>query len=122
MEEDSVPTLTPTAAVATLTELADRLHQSGGLAPLHEALRRGQSATVDGAWGSSAGLVAAALARHASAPVLVVVAHPRDLDAWAGDLATFSGSPPAVFPAWDGKPGGLIDEIAGQRLRLLKQL
>jgi transcription-repair coupling factor (superfamily II helicase) len=122
MEEDIVPALTPTAAVATLTELADRLYAAAGFAPLHHALRRGRSATVDGAWGSSAGLVASALARHATATVLVVIAHPRELDAWAGDLETFSGTPPAVFPAWDGQPGGLVDEIAGQRLRLLRQL
>src|SRR5207248_2401040 len=55
---------------------------------------------------------------------LVVIAHPRDLDAWAGDLFSFSGVRPAVFPAWDDQPaaGRAFDEIAGQRLRLLKQL
>src|SRR5205823_6158122 len=76
----------------------------------------------DGAWGSSAAAVAAALA-HEGGTVLVVIAHPGDLDAWAGDLLAFSGVRPSLFPAWDNAPGtSAADEIAGQRLRLLKEL
>ena len=78
---------------------------------------------IDGAWGSSAGLSAAALALHAPHTLLVVIAHPRDVDPWAGDLFSFSGVRPVLFPAWDDQPaaGHAVDEIAGQRLRLLKQ-
>ena len=54
--------------------------------------------------------------------MLVVLAHPRDLDAWAGDLLSFSGLRPSIFPAWDNQPTGSIDEVAGQRLRLLTLL
>src|SRR5262249_59430394 len=47
-----------------------------------------------------------------------------DLDGWTEDLASFSGVRPLVFPAWDNLPGEstVIDEVAGQRLRVLKQL
>ena len=53
----------------------------------------------------------------------MVIAHPREVDAWAGDLFSFSGVRPILFPAWDDQPspGHAVDEIAGQRLRLLKQ-
>src|SRR5262249_4924107 len=72
----------------------------------------------------SGALAAAALGLHAPRTLLVVVAHPRDVDGWAADLHGFSGARPAVFPAWDSSPGesGVLDEVAGQRLRLLKQL
>jgi transcription-repair coupling factor (superfamily II helicase) len=88
------------------------------------ALRAGRSATVDGAWGSSAALAAAALGLQAPAMVLIAIAHPRDLDGWAEDIASFTGIRPAVFTGWDHWPpeNPLIDEVAAQRLRLLKQL
>jgi transcription-repair coupling factor (superfamily II helicase) len=109
----------PTATVpASLTDLADLLP----LEPALGALASGRSATVDGAWGSSAALAAAAVARE-SVCTVVVIAHPRDLDAWEGDLTGFLGSAPAVFPAWDSRPGpDGLDSVSGQRLRLVKQL
>src|SRR5262249_1446229 len=77
-----------------------------------------------GAWGSSAALAAATLGLHAPQTLLVVIAHPRDLDGWADELAGFAGLRPLVFPAWDSLPtdSAAVDEIAGQRLRVLKQL
>src|SRR5262249_49769331 len=80
--------------------------------------------SIDGAWGSSAALVAVALGVRASKTLLLVIAFPRDLDGWADDIATFAGQRPVVFPAWDSLPGDsdALDEIAGQRLRLLRQL
>jgi transcription-repair coupling factor (superfamily II helicase) len=111
------------AAPDTLLDLIGLLHRAEGFSPLLEALKAGRSATVDGAWGSSAALVPGALGREAPHTVLIAIAHPRDLDAWAGDLLSFSGLVPTVFPAWDNQPGSEpFDETAGQRLRLLKQL
>jgi transcription-repair coupling factor (superfamily II helicase) len=116
----------PNATLSPVDKLADLntlLRRAEGFPPLLAALRAGRSATVDGAWGSSAALVAAALAAEAPPVLLVVIAHPRDLDGWAADLHSFSGASPALFPAWDNQPGsGPLDEVAGQRLRLLKQL
>src|SRR5262249_27037382 len=72
----------------------------------------------------SGALVAAALGLHAPGTLLVVLAHPGDVDGWVEDVASFAGLRPVVFPAWDHLPGDstLVDEVAGQRLRALKQL
>ncbi len=121
-----MPSLAP-AAVPVPDSLADlpRLLQSAeGFDPLAEALRAGRSGTVDGAWGSSAALAVATLAREAPGPVLVAIAHPGDLDAWAGDLASLLGARPVVFPSLDSLPGERprFDAAQGARLRLLQQL
>jgi transcription-repair coupling factor (superfamily II helicase) len=107
------------SAVTGLKELTGLLENAEGFRPLLAALKRNRSGTVDGAWGSSAALAVAALANHVPRTLLVVLAHPRDLDGWAADLAAFSGRPPVVFPAADGSAD---DEAAGQRLPLLRQL
>jgi transcription-repair coupling factor (superfamily II helicase) len=112
-----------------LQDLPDLLAQTKGFPDVLSTLREGRSAAVDDAWGSSDSLAAAVLARHAPRTVVVVIAHPRDLDGWTGDLASFAGFTPTLFPAWDdfgdhAKQAGdsRVDEVAGQRLRLLKQL
>jgi transcription-repair coupling factor (superfamily II helicase) len=111
-------------AFAQLTDLTRAVQSVDGFAGVLDALRQGRSATIDGAWGSSAGLAAATLALEAPRAVLVAIAHPRDVDGWVGDLQNFSGVRPSVFPAWDNQPGSSegFDEVAGQRLRLLRQL
>ncbi|HEY7309405.1 MAG TPA: CarD family transcriptional regulator, partial [Gemmataceae bacterium] len=122
----------PQIAISTIPEslshLPELLARTEGFPAVLSALRMGRSVTVDGAWGSSAALATAALARHAPRTLLVVLAHPRDLDGWIGDLHSFSGLAPVLFPAWDDfradayEPNTAVDEIGGQRLRLLKQL
>lgn len=89
-----------------------------------QTLHDGLAATVDGAWRSSASLVGATLGLHVPGTLCIVLAHPRDLDAWDEDLASFSGLRPVTFPAWDALPGPetLLDEIGGKRLRVLRQL
>jgi transcription-repair coupling factor (superfamily II helicase) len=113
-----------TGAPAGLLELPDWLEAAEGFAAAAEALARAQAATIDGAWNSSASLVAATLGLRAPATLLVVLAHPRSLDDWAGDIFSFSGQQTTVFPAWDALPTAdtVIDEIGGQRLRVLRQL
>ncbi len=116
-----------TATLPTLDSLKDltRIVQTAeGFHPVVAALKSGHGATVDGAWGSSGALVAAALGLHAPRTLLVVIAHPGDLDGWVEDLASFAGLRPIVFPAWDHLPDErtLVDEVAGQRLRVLRQL
>jgi transcription-repair coupling factor (superfamily II helicase) len=112
------------AARLGLHDLTRLIQQAEGFHPLVAALKNGHAATVDGAWNSSAALTAAALGLHAPRTLLVVLAHPRDLDPWSDDLHSFAGRRPVVFPAWDALPTRetVLDEIAGQRLRLLKQL
>jgi transcription-repair coupling factor (superfamily II helicase) len=113
-----------TGMPAGLAELPDWLEAAEGFPAVVEGLLRAQAATIDGAWNSSVSLVAATLARHAPATLLVVLAHPRSLDDWATDILSFSGIHVSVFPAWDALPTAdtVIDEIGGQRLRVLRQL
>jgi transcription-repair coupling factor (superfamily II helicase) len=110
--------------IDTLKDVTRLIETAEGFHPLVAALKNGRGAVVDGAWGSSASLAAAALGLHVSGTLLIVIAHPRDLDAWADDLHSFAGTRPAVFPAWDHLPDEdtVLDEVAGQRLRLLKAL
>jgi transcription-repair coupling factor (superfamily II helicase) len=109
---------------AGLQELPRWLEAAEGFAAVVEGLLRAQAATIDGAWSSSAALVAATLGLHAPATLLVVLAHPRDLDDWGGDILSFSGLHVGIFPAWDALPTAdtVVDEIGGQRLRVLRQL
>src|SRR5712691_8100739 len=111
-------------ALHSLKDLTRLIQTAEGFHPVIAALKNGHSATVDGAWGSSAALMAAALGLHAPQTLLVVIAHPRDVDGWVEDLASFAGLRPVVFPAWNNLPtdATVADEVAGQRLRLLKQL
>ena len=52
--------------VANLRDLVDVMRQADGFADVREDLLRGESAAIDGAWGSSCALAAAALAENAS--------------------------------------------------------
>src|SRR4051812_20271411 len=108
----------------SLKELAGAVQQTQGFAELLVALRQGRAGTVDGAWNSAAALTAAALAQHAPKTLVVVLAHPRDVDPWVEDLWSFTGIRAHHFPAWDAWPipESVSDEVAGQRLRILKQL
>jgi transcription-repair coupling factor (superfamily II helicase) len=108
----------------TLRDLTLAILEVEGFHPVIAALKNGRAATIDGAWNSSAALASAALGLHAPRTLLVVLAHPRDADAWCEDILSFAGTRPAVFPAWDAWPVGdkVIDEVGGQRLRLLRQL
>src|SRR5438067_5714709 len=109
-----------------LRALGKLLTASEGWAGLRAALAAGRSGTVDGAWGSSAALAAAALAADTPGTLLVVLPSPADLEAWAEDLHSFTGTRPAVFEAWEGWPvppnKGKLDSTATSRLRLLRDL
>jgi transcription-repair coupling factor (superfamily II helicase) len=120
-EDHSVPTLA--SALDSLSDLSGLLQRADDFQSLLAALQQGHSATIDGAWGSSAGLAVAALAAQVPTTLVAVLAHPGDLDPWAGDVESFSGRSPVLFPAWDNQPAaGQFDEVAAQRLRLLRQL
>lgn len=112
------------ATSSLLKELAGRLETEEDFAALVASLRAGHSATLDGVRGSSCALAAAALARRALGPVLVVCPHLLDVDEFASDVSLFTDASCARFPAWETPPaeGSPADEIWGDRLRLLKQL
>jgi transcription-repair coupling factor (superfamily II helicase) len=116
--------LPPAARLENLNDLTRLVQTTEGFHALVAALKNGRGGTVDGAWGSAAGLAAAAVGLHAPAMLLVALAHPADVDGWAGDLSGFAGLEPVVFPAWDRLPedAAAVDEVAAQRLRVLKEL
>jgi transcription-repair coupling factor (superfamily II helicase) len=110
--------------IAGLADLPQLMRNAEGFPGVVEALRTGGAGTIDGAWGSSAALAVAALAEQAPATVLVVLAHPGDLESWTGDLAGFSGGRPVVFPAFESWPPDptSYDETPRRRLRLVQKL
>jgi transcription-repair coupling factor (superfamily II helicase) len=107
-----------------LRDLTEAVRQAEGFDLVLAALKNRRAATIDGAWNSSAALVAATLGAEVPHTLLIVLAHPRDADAWSEDLVSFTGTRPVIFPAWDAWPVADkgVDDIAGQRLRLLRQL
>ena len=120
-----MPKAVPSAStIETLKDVTRAIQSAQGFHALTAALLNKHAATVDGVWGSSGGLVAAALGLHAPQTVLIVIAHPREVDGWVEDIASFAGLRPVVFPAWDQVPGEetRVDDIAGQRLRILTHL
>jgi transcription-repair coupling factor (superfamily II helicase) len=120
--------MTPPSTIARsflrFDDLLRRVEQTDGFEPLVAALMAGRSGSIDGAWSSSGALAAAALGLRAQRTILLVIAFPRDLDGWADDITTFAGQRPVIFPAWDNAAFAEdpLDEIAGQRLRILKRL
>ncbi len=100
---------------------------------LQTAARRVQSARtlrLNGVWGSSAALTAAALGKLCDKPVLFVVNHLDDADSLADDIEVFlktSRKAEGVvhqFPAWEAQlaTDHVSDEVTGERLRLLTLL
>jgi transcription-repair coupling factor (superfamily II helicase) len=114
-----------TGRIATgLADLVPKLLQAEGFADVVAALARGESASIDGAWGSSSALAAAALSSGTDRTLLVVLPRSSDVDDFAADLQGFLGAAPEVFPAWDGLPqdSRVSDGVYGQRLRVLGRL
>ncbi|MBX6313851.1 MAG: transcription-repair coupling factor [Isosphaeraceae bacterium] len=117
----------PAPAVAPVRELKDLTRlilRAPGFPEVLAALKNGRSGTIEGAWGSAAPLVSAALGLHAPVTLLVVLAHVGDVDDFADDLATFAGARPEILPAWDRLPreASPADEVFGRRLRVARRL
>src|SRR5262245_13776112 len=83
-------------AAKSLADLPALARAAEGMSEVMAALRAGQAGTIDGAWGSSAALSVAALAGVAPSTVLIALAHPGDVEPWANDILSFSGSSPAI--------------------------
>jgi transcription-repair coupling factor (superfamily II helicase) len=114
----------PATAAERLAELPGRLERQEGFAEVVAELARGGQATLEGAWGSSCALIAAALAERAAGPLVVVLPQPDDVDDFLDDLAVFSRCCSLRFPALEAAPleAELHDELGGERLRALKAL
>ncbi len=108
-----------------LDELATRLLDSQGFDDVLTSLQSGESASIDGAWGSACALAAAGVTSRAPGAVLVVVPRVRDVERFAMDLAAFAPeTETVVFPAWETLPDerSVADVVFGNRLRVLRQM
>ena len=107
-----------------LMELVGCLERHEGFSEVVASLRGGGAATLDGVWGSSCALAAAALAAHAPALLVVVCPHVDQVDDLIDDLGLFSRLTPERFPAWESVPHDRLihDEVSGDRTRVLKLL
>ena len=107
-----------------LVELPQRLEQHPGFAETLGALAQGDQVTFDAVIGSSCALLATALLRHATGPLVVVCATQDAADRMDDDLRLFAGAAPLRFPPWESAPDerSIHDEIHGQRLSTLKHL
>ncbi|MDQ3331403.1 MAG: DEAD/DEAH box helicase, partial [Planctomycetota bacterium] len=123
--------LQSSSQAAKLADLPALVARQPGFAEVIAALGRGESGTIDGAWGSSNAAAVAALARTLDRPLLIVLPRLASVDDVAADLATFleeaEGSHPlglAIVPAWESPPthSSPSDPILGRRLRVLEEL
>jgi len=107
-----------------LFDLVRCLYEHDGFPVVVESLKSGNAATLDGVWGSSCALVAAALLGEASGPLVLVLPQTDDVDVMVDDLALFSATQAERFPAWESLPTERVihDEVFGDRVRLLKML
>jgi transcription-repair coupling factor (superfamily II helicase) len=110
-------------APSRLLELVERLEAVEGFDEVLAGLAAGHSATLDGVWGSSCALAAAALARHAPSLLVIVCPHPSDIDTLRDELTLFTRSPIERFLPAESQAGDrAFDVVFGQRLRVLKDL
>ena len=112
-------------SVSGLDELALRLLSANGFDDVLSALDRGESASIDGAWGSACALTVAAVASKSPGTVIAVVPRIRDVERVAMDLSGFLPDEiVTVFPAWETLPDerSVADVVFGNRLRVLNRL
>ncbi len=102
-------------SIQTLAELVDRLRRVESFAAVTNAMRAGQSGTIDGAWGSSCALATAAVVKAAPGQVLIVLPRISDVDDFAADLLPFLDPPPVVFPAWESLMQGRAPSFDNDR-------
>jgi transcription-repair coupling factor (superfamily II helicase) len=103
-----------------LARLAETLETHSGFADVVASLRAGHGGSVGGTWGSACALAAAALARElagppAGRPLVVVLPHAAEADAFVDDLALFHDTPALLLPAVEDLgvgDGGSTDQIA----------
>ncbi|MBL8849101.1 MAG: transcription-repair coupling factor, partial [Planctomycetaceae bacterium] len=108
----------------SLADLPARLERWPAVENVLAALARGESGTIDGAWGSSCALLAGAIAAKTPGTLLVVLPRISDVDDFATDLAWYLPAPPVVLSAWDGRPGerSIADPVFSARLQVLQLL
>lgn len=113
---------------ANLADLPALVARQPGFSDVVAAIRRGDSGTIDGAWGSSNAAAVAALAGSLDRPLLIVVPRLASVDDFVADLSSFLGEAeglqPLLIPAWESPPREMsaTDPIMGRRLKMLEAL
>jgi len=107
-----------------MRDLLPLIQRHAGFRQVEAALGEGRSCRAEGLWGSSAACLVAALGARTSRPILCVVPHVEEAEAFAEDLALFWPDRAASFPAWetleeDEAPDA---EVVSERLAVLKRL
>ncbi|NLS96156.1 MAG: transcription-repair coupling factor [Planctomycetaceae bacterium] len=112
------------SASERLFDLVGRLAAQDDFGEVVREMQSGHAGTFDGVWGSSCALLAAALAGKGTGPLVVVCPTPDDADDFLDDFGLFSKSTPDRFPALEVLSGDrvLLDEVFGDRVRVLKRL
>ena len=86
-----------TAVSDRLLQLTGRIEALPDFAEVVDSLQAGHAATLDGVWGSSCALVAAALAGVAPAALVIVAPRLDQVQGLIGDLSLFSPLEPLPF-------------------------
>ena len=116
-----------------LQALPDTLATHRGFADVIASLRAGHGGTVGGTWGSASALTVAAIARAVAlgeagkspaGPLVVVLPHAAEADAFVDDLALFMDAPAVLLPAVEsfGEEEAAADPAEPLRLAVVKQL
>lgn len=112
---------------ASLAELTSHIASAAGFEGILRELHSGQSAAIDGAWGTACALAAAAIVKQSPEHnVLVVVPGIRDVDDFHDQLLEFKLdlASTAIFPAWETLPDehDVTDSVFAARLGAVRIL
>jgi len=107
-----------------MREFLDILRRDATYRDLLSAVRRGESVSAEGLWGSSAGFLASCLVLDRGGLGLAVLPRLDQAEQFAGDVAAFAPEAISFFPAWeafdaDEEPD---PDIVSRRLLLLRQI
>ncbi|MCA9035619.1 MAG: transcription-repair coupling factor [Planctomycetaceae bacterium] len=109
----------------SLAELATLIGALPGFPDVTASLTAGNSAAINGAWGSSCALSVSALAAHCPHHTLVVVLPTiRDAEEFADELSDLTTRTVRLFPAWESLPTehDLSDSTFAARMSTVRRL
>ena len=110
----------------SLAELTSSIASAPGFDAVLDELHSGNSAAIDGAWGSACALTVATLCKQSpDHTILVVVPGIRDVDEFLDQLTEFQlASPVRAFPAWETLPDehDVTDSVFAARLGAVRVL
>ena len=109
----------------SLAELATLIGAGPGFPEVLSALQSGNSAAINGAWGSSCAISVVALASGCPGHTLIVVQPSvRDAEEFADELADLTSRTVKLFPAWESLPTehDISDNTFAARLGAVRHL